>query len=80
VDGRDSQCVADPERGRLARAEEASIGTLAADGSIWGLSPFYRRYGIEEGDYLVLVFDLTAREATIIAGTQELLLRFQSGE
>jgi hypothetical protein len=64
----------------LSAEDGRSIGTLAADGSIWGLSPFYRRYGIEEGDYLVLVFDLIAREATIIAGTQELLLRFQSGE
>lgn len=64
----------------LSAEDGRPIGTLAADGSIWGLSPFYRRYGVEEGDYLVLVFDLTTREATIIAGTQELLLRFQSGE
>jgi hypothetical protein len=64
----------------LTTEDDRSIGTLAVEDNMWGLSPFYRRYGIEEGDYVVLVIDLQARIATIYAGAQELLLRFQAGE
>jgi len=64
----------------LATEDGRAIGTLVIEDNMWGLSPFYRRYGVEEGDYVVLVLDLRARTATIHAGAQELLLRFQAGE
>ena len=64
----------------LSTEDGRVVGTLVVEDNMWGLSPFYRRYGIEEGDYLVVVFDLQQRASTVIAGTQELLLRFQVGE
>lgn len=64
----------------LATEDGRAVGTLTVEDNMWGLSPFYRRYGIEEGDFIVLVLDLQIRTATIHAGAQELLLRFQSGE
>jgi hypothetical protein len=64
----------------LTTEDGRAIGTLVIEENMWGLSPFYRRYGIEEGDYVVLVLDLRLRTATAFAGAQELLLRFQAGE
>ena len=69
-------------RGSFALSTEDGrpVGTLVVEDSMWGLSSFYRRYGIEQGDYLVIVFDVQQRAATVIPGTEELLLRFQTGE
>jgi hypothetical protein len=64
----------------LTSEDGRSVGTLTVEDNMWGLSPFYRRYGVEEGDYLVLVLDLQSRAATIVAGSQEVLLRYQAGE
>jgi hypothetical protein len=32
---------------------------------MWGLSPFFRRWGVQAGDLIVIVRDLTNRHATI---------------
>ncbi len=64
----------------LATEDGRDAGMLTLDENMWGLSSFYRRYGIEAGDYLVVVLELQSRAATVCAGSQELLLRFQSGE
>ena len=47
---------------------------------MWGLSPFFRRWGVEEGDYVVITFETDRKEATITAGTEEILLKHQAGE
>ena len=64
----------------LSTQDGRGAGRLTLEENMWGLSSFYRRYGIEEGDYLVIVLELQSRTATVYAGSQELLLRFQSGE
>lgn len=62
-------------------AEDArTVGTLVVEDSMWGLSPFFRRFGVEQGDYLVIQISLRERRATIHAGAADLLLRFQQGE
>lgn len=55
-------------------------GTLVVEESMWGLSPFFHRWGVEASDLVVIIFDLTSRQATIAAGSDELLLRYQGGE
>jgi hypothetical protein len=56
------------------------VGTLVIEENMWGLSPFFRRWGVEAGDYLVLVLNLQEHTATIAAGEEDLLLRYQAGE
>ena len=56
------------------------VGTLVIEDNMWGLSPFFRRWGVEAGDYLVITLDLSERKATIAVGAEELLLRYQNGE
>jgi hypothetical protein len=56
------------------------VGTLVVEQSMWGLSPFFRRWGVEAGDYVVLQLNLTERRALILAGDQELLVRYQQAE
>jgi hypothetical protein len=56
------------------------VGTVVVEDNMWGLSPFFRRHGIEAGDYVVLRFSLQERISTIYAGSSDLLLRFQRGE
>ncbi len=57
------------------------VGTLAIGGnSIWGMSPFFRRRGVEAGDYIVLDIDLTGGRATIKSGTEEIVLIYQDAE
>lgn len=65
----------------LKTEHSVPIGTLVAkDGHIWGVGPFFRRWGVEEGDFVVVTVTLNEQQATVLAGTDELLLRFQSGE
>lgn len=65
----------------LYTEDETPIGTLAVrDATIWGLSPFFRRRGVEEGDHLVVRIDIRAGRATVAAGDEELLLRYQKAE
>jgi len=47
---------------------------------MWGVSPFFRRRGVEAGDYVGLQIDLRAKTATISSGAEELLLRFQEAK
>jgi hypothetical protein len=56
------------------------VGTVVVQDNMWGLSPFFRRHGIEAGDYVVLRFSMADRIATAYAGTSDLLLRFQRGD
>ena len=56
------------------------VGTLVVEANMWGLSAFFRRWGLEAGDYVVIQLDTRARKATISAGEEELLLRYQTGE
>lgn len=64
----------------LFAEDESLVGTLVIEQNMWGLSPFFRRWGVEAGDMVVIVLDLTTRQARISVGTDELLLRFQGGE
>lgn len=58
---------------RLMSEEGAEMGTLVAkDTSAWGLSPFFRRRGGEEGDTLLVTLDLGQREAVARLGDEEL--------
>jgi hypothetical protein len=60
------------------QADESHVGTLVArNGFMWGLSPFFRRWGVEEGDYVLIVVDKAAGIASIRAGSEELLLVHQ---
>jgi len=60
----------------MTTEDQRPVGTLVVRGqSMWGLSPFFRRSGVEEGDYVLLILDLVARSATVAAGTDELLVR-----
>jgi hypothetical protein len=65
----------------LFSEHDRPVGSLVVKGNhIWGVSPFYRRWGVEEGDFVVVVIDINSARATIQAGGEELLLRFQEGE
>lgn len=65
---------------QLFAEDERPVGTLVVEDSMWGLSPFFRRFGVEEGDYVVIQISLRERKSTIYAGAADLLLRFQLGE
>jgi Bacterial RNA polymerase, alpha chain C terminal domain/Sigma-70, region 4 len=45
--------------------------------SAWGLRPFFSRRGVDAGDHLVLLFDLSLRTATAHIGDQNTLESFQ---
>ena len=57
-----------------------TVGRVVVDDSTWGLSPFFRRQGVEAGDYVVLQFSLQERLARVFTGGSELLLQFQNAE
>ena len=63
---------------RLAAADDDPACTLVIrENGAWGLSPFFRRRGVEAGDYLVLTFDLTTRSATIQVGDAAMVEELQ---
>lgn len=65
----------------LSTEQDRPIGTLVVRGNhMWGVGPFYRRWGVEEGDYVVVVLDISHDRATIASGAEELLLRYQEGD
>lgn len=65
----------------LSSDDDRPIGTLVVKGNhMWGVGPFYRRWGVEEGDHVVVTIDINERRATVLAGGEEALLRFQEGE
>jgi hypothetical protein len=65
----------------LSAGTGEQVGTLTVrDASVWGISPFLARWGVEEGDFLVIEFDTKAKTAKITAGDHELISRYQDGE
>lgn len=64
----------------LYSADERPVGTLQIEQNMWGLSPFFRRWGVEPGDYVVIRLNLSDRRAVIEAGDEDLLLRYQEAE
>ncbi len=62
----------------LRLADRSPIGTLfCAYPNAWGLGPMFRRRGGEEGDYLVLVVDLGAREVAASLGDAGIIEAFR---
>ena len=62
----------------LLTDDGSAIGTaVIEDTRLWGVSPFYRRRGVESGDHLLLVFDTTKKTALIQAGDDSVGLRYQ---
>jgi hypothetical protein len=64
----------------LLAEDGSTVGTLVVEQNMWGLTPYFRRWGVEAGDYVVISLDLAGRRASIVAGTDELLLKYQTGE
>lgn len=63
---------------RLHTETGEPVGTITTRNSnMWGLSRFYRKWGIEVGDHIVVEFDSKTKSATVYAGDEELLSRFQ---
>jgi hypothetical protein len=63
----------------LAALDGSEIGTLSTNGdSVWGLQSFFRRKGVEAGDYLVLVLHPPKRMAEAHLGGETLLEQFQA--
>ena len=59
---------------RLAAADGQNIGKLVVKKhSAWGLGPFFTRRGGEEGDVLLLMFDLTGHVVIASIGDESLL-------
>ncbi|MBP7509447.1 MAG: hypothetical protein KA807_16665 [Prolixibacteraceae bacterium] len=58
----------------LRTADNDLIGRLLVkETRTWSLGPFIRRKGAEEGDYVVIVFDIHSRDAIIYIGDIDLL-------
>lgn len=64
----------------LFTESERPVGTLVVEQNMWGMTPFFRRWGVEAGDHVVIVIDIEERTATIAAGDEELLWRYQRDE
>ncbi len=63
----------------LRSADGTSFGSLACrDYYGNGLSSFFRRRGAEEGDFLIIVFDLQNQKAILHLGDENLLESYQS--
>jgi hypothetical protein len=67
-------------RFELRSEDGRPVGTLAIEQNMWGLSPFFRRWGVEAGDYIVVRVDIRKRCAVVMVGDSELVLRYQQGE
>jgi hypothetical protein len=62
----------------LKTADDTSFGNLTVkDYQGWSLSSLFKRRGGEVGDYLILAFDLSAREVTAYIGDEDLLDEFR---
>ncbi len=64
----------------LRAPEDQAIGTLVVEQNMWGLTPFFRRWGAESGDYLAITIDPPNRLATVELGDEDLLFEFQQGD
>jgi hypothetical protein len=63
---------------RLKTETDEPVGTLTIrNNNMWGLSPFFRRWGVEADDYIVIEFDSKSKEARITTGDQELITGYQ---
>jgi hypothetical protein len=63
---------------RLHTESNQPIGTLTIRNSnMWGLSPFFRKWGVEAGDYIVIEFDTKSESAIITTGDEEVITRYQ---
>jgi hypothetical protein len=72
--------VAEVLRGQytLLTDDGGAIGTaVVEDTRLWGVSPFYRRRGVETGDYVLLVFDRSKKSARIEVGDESVGHRYQ---
>jgi len=62
----------------LMTADNSPVGALVAKNSTaWGLGPFFRRRGGEQGDYLLIMFDLTKRIAVAQIGDATFVEQFE---
>ncbi len=69
------------KRGGPAAEKGTLVGTLVAkEGRMWGLTPFFHRWGVEAGDFLVVRVDASSRSVTVVAGGEEILARHQGAE
>jgi hypothetical protein len=58
--------------------KDTDVGILSIkQASAWGLGPYLRRSGVEKGDYLVIVFHLSKKTATLTVGDEGVLERYQ---
>lgn len=65
----------------LVTEDKTPIGTLVIEETrMWGVSPFYRRRGVEAGDHLLLVFNIERRIAQVEVGDATIALRYQGGD
>ena len=63
----------------VLEANDRPVGTVVVDKDrMWGISPFFRRWGVEAGDFIVLTFDTARGRATVEVGDEELLARYQT--
>lgn len=65
----------------LVTTDGAAMGTLTIEETrLWGVSPFYRRRGVEAGDHLLLVFNTADLSARVDVGDDAIALEHQTGE
>ena len=63
------------EEFRLLNEKGGVIGTIKSSGqNLWGFSGFLRRGGADEGDYMIVTFDLQEGNATIELSSEDMLL------
>jgi len=63
----------------LFSADKINMGILkSGKGSTWGLGPFFRRRGAEPKDFMVLLYDLTTKKATVELGDEDIIEHFAS--
>ncbi len=66
---------------KLITETKEVVGTLVVkSNNMWGLSPFFRTWGVESGDYIVLEFKKSNDTVLVTAGDQELLGCYQNKE
>ena len=65
----------------LFASDGAGLGLLSISesGSAWGFGRFFRRRGVEAGDYLILTLSPDFECAVVLAGEAELMERYQEG-
>ena len=57
---------------------DADAGTLTVkEASAWGLGPYLRRNGVEQGDFLVIVFQPAKKIARLAVGRDALIECYQ---